>query len=205
MQKCTGDIPKDGTSKPSSRSMSRSRPSATPLSSSSLSRSVSSMTESFMLEHRRSSSTKSPSSEHDGGENSEVPSPRAEDAPAVISNWAHLSYMKTQRNNLRAELKAHQIAGAEAKRSVSSLRRLAFRMAVNISVKEKQITKTAWNLARSRTNNYLEGKNAQRRVEELKKALSIEEERNKEILEALERASMLTLECGCIRPRPWLY
>jgi len=76
-------------------------------------------------------------------------------------------------------------------------------MAVNISVKEKQITNTARNLAKSRTNHYLEGKDAQKRVEELKRALKIEEGRNKEILEALERASMLTLECECVEIRRW--
>jgi hypothetical protein len=112
-----------------------------------------------------------------------------------ISNWAHLTYMKSQRNTLRAELKAQQSAGVEAKRSVASLRRLAFRMAVNISVKERQIAASARNLAKSRKSNYMEGKDAEKRVESLKRALRIEEGRNKEILEALERASMLTLQC----------
>jgi hypothetical protein len=107
--------------------------------------------------------------------------------------------MKSQRNTLRAELKVQQAAGAEAKRSVASLRRLAFRMAVNISVKEKQIANSARHLAKGRKNTYLEGRDAEKRVEELKRALRIEEGRNKEILEALERASMLTLQCECLR------
>lgn len=125
-----------------------------------------------------------------------TPDPAAkEEGLTPISNWAHLNYMKSQRNNLRAELKAHQIAGAEAKRSVASLKRLAFRMAVNISAKERQIATSARNLARSRKNHYLEGKDAEKRVEALKRALRVEEGRNKEILEALERASMLTLQC----------
>lgn len=118
-----------------------------------------------------------------------------DEALTPITNWAHLNYIKSQRNSLREDLKAHQIAGAEAKRSVASLRRLAFRMAVNISVKEKQIATSARNLARSRKSNYLEGRDAEQRVEELKRALRIEEGRNREILEALERASMLTLQC----------
>ena len=118
-----------------------------------------------------------------------------EDGLTPISNWAHLNYMKTQRNTLRTELKAHQVAGAEAKRSVASLRRLAFRMAVNISVKERQIATSARNLANSRKSTYLEGRDAEKRVEGLKRALRVEEGRNKEILEALERASMLTFQC----------
>lgn len=122
-------------------------------------------------------------------------SSKDEDKLTPISNWAHLSYIKSQRNNLRAELKAHQIAGAEAKQSVASLRRMAFRMAVNISVKEKQIATSARNLVRSRKNHYLDGKDAEKRIEELRRSLRIEEGRNKEILEALERASMLTLQC----------
>lgn len=121
--------------------------------------------------------------------------PVKEDELKPISNWAHLTYMKNQRNNLRAELKAHQIAGAEAKRSVASLRRLAFRMAVNISAKERQIATSARNLANSRKSRYVEGRDAEKRVEALKRALRVEEGRNREILEALERASMLTLQC----------
>lgn len=118
-----------------------------------------------------------------------------DDSLTPISNWAHLNYIKTQRNALRADLKAHQIAGAEAKRSVTSLRKLAFRMAVNISVKEKQIATSARNLAKSRKAAYVDGRGAEKRLEELQRALRIEEKRNEEILEALERASMLTLEC----------
>ena len=125
-------------------------------------------------------------------------SSKDEDKLTPITNWAHLSYIKSQRNNLRAELKAHQIAGAEAKQSVASLRRMAFRMAVNISVKEKQIATSARNLVRSRKSHYLDGKDAEKRIEELRRSLRIEEGRNKEILEALERASMLTLQCRCI-------
>jgi hypothetical protein len=122
-------------------------------------------------------------------------SSKDDDKLTPITNWAHLSYIKNQRNNLRTELKAHQIAGAEAKQSVTSLRRMAFRMAVNISVKEKQIATSARNLVRSRKSHYLDGRDTEKRVEELKRSLRIEEGRNKEILEALERASMLTLQC----------
>lgn len=154
-----------------------------------------------MLDHRGSTSPNTARHEHDG-DHAETPHPADEGAPAVIANWAHLSYLKSQRNTLRAELKAHQIAGAEAKRSVTSLRRLAFRMAVNISVKEKQIATTARNLAKSRTNSYLESKDAHKRVEQLQRALRVEEGRNKEILEALERASMLTLQCNSSPPPP---
>ncbi|KAF1944712.1 hypothetical protein EJ02DRAFT_480429 [Clathrospora elynae] len=182
-----------------SRSSSRSRPSATPHSN--VERSISSLADSFMLEHRGPSS-KPPPSEHDGGTTLHVQSDKGENATTPISNLAHLSYMKNQRNTLRAELKAHLVAGAEAKRSVTSLRRLAFRMAVNISVKEKQIATSARNLATSRKGNYLEGKDAEKRVEELKRALRVEEERNKEILEALERASMLTLQYSAPKPKP---
>lgn len=164
------------------------RPSATPL----MERSISSMTDSFT--DYWGVCSRNP--DRDG---STTPDPAAaaakDDALTPISNWAHLNYMKSQRNTLRSELKAHQVAGAEAKRSVASLRRLAFRMAVNISVKERQIATSARNLAKSRNNHYVEGKDAEKRVEALKRALRMEEGRNKEILEALERASMLTLQC----------
>lgn len=178
-----------------SRSSSRSRPSRTPQ----LERSVSSMTDSFMLEHWGSSSH-TPPTEADGATTLKALIAKDEDGLTPISNWAHLSYIKNQRNVLRGELKAHQIAGAEAKRSVTSLRRLAFRMAINISVKEKQIATTAKNLARNRKTSYLEERDAQRRIQDLTRALRIEEGRNQEILEALEKASMLTLQCEQVAP-----
>lgn len=154
---------------------------------------MSSMTDSFMLEHWGSART--PPVEVDGASSLEHALAQEHESLTPISNWAHLSYMKTQRNHLRTELKAHLIAGAEAKRSVTSLRRLAFRMAVNISVKEKQIATSARNLAKSRKGNYLEGRDAEKRIADLNRAFRIEEQRNTEILGALERASMLTLQC----------
>lgn len=170
------------------RSKSRTRPSATPH----MERSTSSMESSFMLDHWGSQSQTIDGS---STPNDYASSSKDGDQLTPITNWAHLSYVKNQRNNLRAELKAHQIAGAEAKQSVASLRRMAFRMAVNISVKEKQIATSARNLVRSRKSHYLDGRDAEKRIEELRRSLRIEEGRNKEILEALERASMLTLQC----------
>lgn len=167
---------------------SRSRPGPSPH----MDRSISSLGESFIDNHGVCTRQDAPDIE---GMMATDLGTKTKDALTPISNWAHLNYMKTQRNNLRAELKVHQIAGAEAKRSVTSLRRLAFRMAVNISIKERKIATTARILATNRKSNYLEGRNTEKKVEELKRALRIEEGRNKEILEALERASMLTLQC----------
>lgn len=152
-----------------------------------------SMTESFILEHLKHASPQSPSSEFDDSHPS-TPQ-KKEEAFAPISNWAHLSYLKNQRNQLRAQLKVHQVAGSEAKQSISSLRRLALRMAVNISVKEKQIASTARNLANSRKKSYLSTRDAEKRIEQLTKSLKEEEFRNQDILECLEKASMLTLQC----------
>ncbi|KAF1914107.1 hypothetical protein BDU57DRAFT_557820 [Ampelomyces quisqualis] len=117
------------------------------------------------------------------------------DAPTPISHWAHLTYMTSQRNTLRTELRAHQIAGAQARRSVAALRRLALRMAVSISVKERQLATSARTLATTRQSSYLAGRHAEKRVEALARALRVEEGRTRDMLEALERASMLTLQC----------
>jgi hypothetical protein len=164
------------------------RPLSTPL----MERSTS-MTESFILEHIKHQGPGTPGVE---GTDSYPGTPRMkEDGLTPISNWAHLSFIKNQRNHLRAELKAHQIAGAEAKQSITSLRRLAFRMAVNISVKERQIATTARNLTSSRKKHYLSTRDAEKRIEQLSKSLEEEEYRNKDILECLEKASRLTLQC----------
>jgi hypothetical protein len=161
------------------------RPPVRPPASPNMERSITSMADSFL--DYWGGGTRNPDIDHGA-------TPEKDDV-TPISNWAHLTYMKSQRNTLREELKAHRLAGMEAKKSVASLRRLAFRMAVNISVKERQIAASARNLAKSRKANYMDGKDAEKRVEALKRSLRMEEGRNKEILEALERASMLTLQC----------
>lgn len=152
-----------------------------------------SMTESFILEHLKYASPQSPLSEQD--DSSPGTPQKKEETFAPISNWAHLSYLKNQRSQLRTQLKVHQVAGAEAKQSISSLRRLALRMAVNISVKEKQIANTARNLASSRKKSYLSTRDLEKRIEQLTKSLKEEEFRNNDILDCLEKASMLTLQC----------
>jgi hypothetical protein len=163
-----------------------------PLSTPMMERSIS-MTESFILEHFKHQGPGTPSAEAD---DSHPGTPRMkDDGLTPISNWAHLSFIKNQRNHLRAELKAHQVAGAEAKQSITSLRRLAFRMAVNISAKERQIATTARNLTSSRKKHYLSTRDAEKRIEELSKSLEEEEFRNKDILDCLEKASRLTLQC----------
>jgi hypothetical protein len=135
--------------------------------------------------------------------NSMILPPKPEDAaspstPSNLTNWAHLSLIKTQRNDLSTSLKATQVAHNEARQSVAALRRLAFRLAVNISVKEKRIATSARSLATSRKNEYVLGtglRGAERRVEELELEWTEERARNREILESLERASALTLQC----------
>lgn len=153
-----------------------------------------SMSDSFMLEHGypRPQSPQTPDTSK-----SAAPQAPPKDVlpPATLSNWAHLSLIKNQRNSLQTELKAHQVAGAEARASVAALRRLAFRLAVNISVKEKKIATATKELAGSRKNDYLASRNAEKRIEKLTRSLKEEERRNREILETLERASKLTLEC----------
>jgi hypothetical protein len=123
--------------------------------------------------------------------------PVYEDEPplAPLSNLAHLSLVKNQRNGLRTELKAQQIARAEARASLAVLRRLAFRLAINISMKEKHIADTTRNLASSRKHDYVAFRKAEGNIEKLKESLKEEERRNKEILQTLEKATKLTLQC----------
>jgi hypothetical protein len=127
-------------------------------------------------------------------------SPREEIASPLfgLSHLSHLSFIKNQRNSLRSELKAQRIASAEAKASVAALRRLAFRLAVNISVKEKQIADAARALASSRKRDYVATRDAEKKIEGLKESLHEEERRNKEILETLQKVAMVTMHCALL-------
>ena len=149
-----------------------------------------SMVDSFMLD----SGFLPPRPEQD--ETKASPSPPPRDEPLQpLSNLAQLSFVKNQRNHLRTELKAQQVASAEARASVAALRRLAFRLAINISVKEKRIANAARSLAKSRKGDYAATRNAEKKIEALKKSLKDEERKNREILQTLDRASKLTLQC----------
>lgn len=146
-----------------------------------------------MLEHNHASAQGSQTTDLD---DTHMDTPSTHDEPFTpLSNWAHLSLIKNQRNDLRSELRVQQVAGAEARASIAALRRLAFRLAVNISVKEKQIARAAKSLSSSRNHDYVASRNAEKRIETLTKTLKEEERRNREILDTLERASKLTLQC----------
>jgi predicted nucleic acid-binding Zn-ribbon protein len=89
-------------------------------------------------------------------------------------------------------LKSERIATAEAKASVAALRRLAFRLAVSISVKENRIANAARQLASSRKHDYV----AEKKIQALQESLQEEERRSRDILQTLERASALAVQCA---------
>lgn len=157
-----------------------------------------SMVDSVMMEslvsENGSSRPQSPLS--NGTEDSRMSSPVPRDeTPTGVSGLAHLSLIKNQRNALRSELRAQKVASAEAKASVTALRRLAFRLAVNIAVKERQISHAVQQLATHRKADYVESRNAEKQIADLKRSLREEERRNKETLELLEKASRQTMQC----------
>jgi uncharacterized protein with von Willebrand factor type A (vWA) domain len=154
------------------------------------------MSESFMLGDSYPQPTSPRTPENEG----EVPSvPAKVEGFHPLSSLANLSLVKHQRNLLRSELQTERIASAEAKASVAALRRLAFRLAVNISVKENKIAIAAKKLASTRKNDYIAFREAEKKIESLKESLEEEERRSKEILETLERASKLAIQCKCTR------
>ena len=118
-----------------------------------------------------------------------------DEATPQLTNWAYISLIKNQRNYFREGLKLEKLTSSEQRASVAALRRLAFRLAANISVKETRIANSARQLALSRKKEYLSGKSAEARIEQLTQSLEHHEKRNREILESLEQTAMLTLQC----------
>lgn len=82
----------------------------------------------------------------------EIPMARPE---SPLCNLGHLALVRSQRNVLQSELRHHQESAADAKKSISSLRKLALRLAVRISVKEANIAAHSKALAKARMNRYL--------------------------------------------------
>ena len=123
-----------------------------------------------------------------------------DEATPQLTNWAYISLIKNQRNYFREGLKLEKLTSSEQRASVAALRRLAFRLAANISVKETRIANSARQLALSRKKEYLSGKSAEARIEQLTQSLEYHEKRNREILESLEQTAMLTLQCVYFLP-----
>lgn len=123
-----------------------------------------------------------------------------DEATPQLTNWAYISLIKNQRNYFREGLKLEKLTSGEQRASVAALRRLAFRLAVNISVKETRIANSARQLALSRKKEYLSGKSAEARIEQLTQSLEYHEKRNREILESLEQTAMLTLQYSTASP-----
>ncbi|KAE9962914.1 hypothetical protein EG328_011924 [Venturia inaequalis] len=82
----------------------------------------------------------------------EIPLTRPE---SPLSSLGHLALVRSQRNALQSELQHHQDSAADAKKSISSLRKLALRLAVRISVKEANIASHSKALAKARMDQYL--------------------------------------------------
>lgn len=82
----------------------------------------------------------------------EIPLTRPE---SPLSSIGHLGLIRNQRNALQSELRQQQASAADAKKSISSLRKLALRLAVRISVKEANIASHSKALAKARMNQYL--------------------------------------------------
>ncbi|KAF2090029.1 hypothetical protein K490DRAFT_62903 [Saccharata proteae CBS 121410] len=112
-----------------------------------------------------------------------------------VSTLGQVGLIKSQRDGLGFELKAQQAANAEAKQSVSSLRKLAFRLAVRISVKEAKVAQSARSLAQSRASSYLNIREHSSRITELQATLVRHQDRNREVTERLEHAALLAKQC----------
>ncbi|TID27942.1 putative major antigen-like protein [Venturia nashicola] len=72
-----------------------------------------------------------------------------------LASLGHLGLIRSQRNALQSELRHYQESTADAKKSISSLRKLALRLAVRISVKEADIASHSKALAKARMTQYL--------------------------------------------------
>ncbi|KAL1626400.1 hypothetical protein SLS56_006898 [Neofusicoccum ribis] len=114
--------------------------------------------------------------------------------PAKVSEISHLALVKGQRDTVRTQLRATQQATAEAQQSVSSLRKLAFRLAVRISVKEAKVAQAARSLANSRRHDYVHSRKHEGRIAQLQATLTRHEQRNRELLHNLEQAAQLTIQ-----------
>ena len=121
----------------------------------------------------------------------------AREGPGLpLSTWAQLSFIKHQRDVLRSELEAEHAINTRSRASISNLRRLAFRQAINITIRDDRIAHAAKRLANAIKRDYIAGRDAETKIETLTRCWKDEERRNREILESLEKATSMTLQCA---------
>lgn len=105
-----------------------------------------------------------------------------------LSSKGHLGLLKDQREKLRDELRATRNTNAAQKASLSSHRRVAFRLAADIAVKRARLESYARALKDTRKAGYETAKSHEAYIAELNATIDLHEQWIKELASATRGA-----------------
>src|SRR5215469_7306836 len=131
----------------------------------------------------------SPSSSRPG--TSDRPKPFS-DLESNTSALGHVGLLKHQREALRNQLQQQYLINGKQKQATSSLRKLALRLSVQVSVREARLKSHAEKLSRSRLAQYLNERHHDSTLKQLHAVLKGYEDQGDDLLRALDNGSLAT-------------
>jgi hypothetical protein len=131
----------------------------------------------------------SPSSSRPGTSDQHKP---FSDLESNTSALGHVGLLKHQREALRNQLQQQCLINGKQKQATSSLRKLALRLSVQISVREARLKSHAEALSRSRLAQYLNEKHHDSTLKRLLTVLKGYEDQGQDLLRALDNGSPVT-------------
>jgi hypothetical protein len=108
------------------------------------------------------------------------------DLESNLSALGHVGIVKYQRDLLRNELKQLKVQTDQQKSSAVALRRLALRLAVQVSVKESSINRHADALSRSRLTQYVDGHQKDATIAQLQSSIHDYQSQGEDLLRLLK-------------------
>lgn len=106
---------------------------------------------------------------------------------STLGPLAHLGLVQSQRNALQTELRLQNTTNALQKESITSLRKLALRLAVRASVKDAHLERDVETIGQLRKSEYLKNREYASAVEQLDNSITLHEHVMNELVDLVRR------------------
>jgi hypothetical protein len=127
------------------------------------------------------------------------------DLESNTSALGHVGLLKHQREILRNQLKQQYLINGKQKQTTSSLRKLALRLSVQISVRDASLKSHAEALSRSRLAQYLNERHHDNTLKRLLAVLKGYEDQGEDLLRTLDNNGGLTTSKSKLLPHAYFH
>lgn len=125
------------------------------------------------------------------------------DLESNTSALGHVGLLKHQREALRNQLQQQYLVNGKQQQAASSLRKLALRLSVQISVREARLKSHTEALSRSRLAQYLNERYHDSTLQQLLAVLKSYEDQGEDLLQALDNGAPDTSKSTPLPPRAY--